>query len=285
MPGQSQADPGQATGGVDEPPQWLSEAGPYEHPGIIVTGNLGEFASCRVTHRKLAGCDAEVRAMDHDLGAFDETAQTRKGHQVIKAVDDVRLLEPFQIVCRGQLLARPHFFCCWGHELHPVSDEIAGRQWLSIFGESLDATTLRVPEHDDVPDFEGADAKFERGRNAVGTLVRSIGRHNVRDVANGEQFARTRIKNDFRGYPRVAAADHHDLRGLPAFGKASIPILFVTKAANEKGAVSVDQLLRKWHGTSLQRKHKGSHNHAQIAIGNPWRSSGAGSGKRCACPA
>ena len=136
-----------------------------------------------------------------------------------------------------------------------------------------------------MPDFEGANAKLERGRNAVGTLVRGIGRHNVRHIANDEQFARTRIKNDFGGYPRVAAADHHDLRRLPAFGEAPIPILFVTQPANEKGAVSVDQLLGKWHGTPPKGKHKGSHNHAQIAIGNPWRSSGGGSGKRCACPA
>jgi len=53
---------------------WLSEAGLGKHPCIIVPGDLGEFSSRRVTYRKLAGCDAEVRAMDHDLPAFDRGA-------------------------------------------------------------------------------------------------------------------------------------------------------------------------------------------------------------------
>ena len=77
---------------------WPSKAGPYEHSGIIVPGDSDEFSSRRIAHRKLAGCDAEVRAMHHDLSAFDQAAQAGKGHQVIKAVDDVRLLEPSQVI-------------------------------------------------------------------------------------------------------------------------------------------------------------------------------------------
>ena len=80
--------------------RWLSEAGLGKHPCIIVPGDLGEFSVGRIAHRKFAGCDAEVRAMDHNLPAFDQAAQARKGHQVIKAIDDVRLLEPSQVICR-----------------------------------------------------------------------------------------------------------------------------------------------------------------------------------------
>ena len=70
------------------------------------------------------------------------------------------------------------------------------------------------------------------------------------------------------GDTRESQQPINDLRRLPALGEPPIAVLFVTQTANEKGAVSVDQLLGKWHGTPL-RIHKGSHNHAQIAIGNP----------------
>ena len=94
-------------------------------------------------------------------------------------------------------------------------------------------------------------------RNAVGTLIPSIRRRNIRHVADNEQFARTRIKNNFRGYPRMAAADHHDLRRLSAFGEAQIAILFMTQSADGKGAVWFDQLLWKWHGTRCCERIEG----------------------------
>src|SRR5262249_60607970 len=106
MSGQSQAHPGEAPGGVADEAcfnrrndYWLLEAGLGEHPCMIVTGDLREFSIGRIAHRKLAGGDAEICAMDHDFRAFDQAAQARTGHQVLEAVDDIGLLEPSRLVC------------------------------------------------------------------------------------------------------------------------------------------------------------------------------------------
>src|SRR5215510_11433235 len=116
-----------------------------------------------------------------------------------------------------------------------------------------------MTEHDNVLDLERADAEFERGGNAVGAFVGSVRWNDVRDVADNEQFARTRIENDLGRHARIATADDHDPWRLPAFSEPPVTILLVAEPADEKGTIAVYQLLRKWHdlqfATRCQRCH------------------------------
>ena len=105
-----------------------------------------------------------------------------------------------------------------------------------------------MPKHDNVSDLQSTDAEFECCRYTVSVSVRRVGRHDVRYVTDNKKFAGPRVKNDFRRNAEVATTDDHDLRGLSAFGKAPVAVLLVAESADEKGAISVDQLLRKCHG-------------------------------------
>ncbi len=60
-----------------------------------------------------------------------------------------------------------------------------------------------------------------------------------------KSLARPRIENDLRRYARVATADHHDLRRLPAFRKLLIAALFFAQTATEKGGVAFEKAIGK----------------------------------------
>src|SRR5262249_15549161 len=104
-----------------------------------------------------------------------------------------------------------------------------------------------MPEHDRVYDLEAAAADSERCRHTVSVPVRGVRRNDIRNVTDNEKPAGPSVKNDFRRHAGVATADDHDLRGLPAFGKTPVAVLLVTEPTDEKGAISIDQLLRKCH--------------------------------------
>ena len=106
---------------------------------------------------------------------------------------------------------------------------------------------MGVAEHDDVLDLERGDAELQRRRNAMGALVGRIGRHDVGDVAHDEELARARVENDFRRDARVAAADHHDFRRLPAFRELAVAVLLPAQTRAEKRAMSLDEALGKRH--------------------------------------
>ena len=72
--------------------------------------------------------------------------------------------------------------------------------------------------------------------------VRRVGRHQIGDVAHHEQLARPRVEDHLRRHPRVAAADHHDFRRLPAFGEFAIAVLLALQAAGAERAVAFDQM-------------------------------------------
>ena len=96
-------------------------------------------------------------------------------------------------------------------------------------------------------DLQRGNPEFERGGNAVRLPVGLVGRHDVGDVAHDEELARARVENDLRRDPRIAAADHHDLRRLPGFPKLAIAVLLAAQAAVEKSAIALDETLRKRH--------------------------------------
>ena len=142
VPDQSQADRGEEEGGL--------EARLREQPRVILDGDRPELARRRVAHRQAPARDAEIGAVDAKLAALDPFAQPRKRQQVVEAVGDVRLFEPYQIIGLGKVAARTELFHRGRHQRHPFADEVAGRERLGVLGESLHAAALRVAEHDDV---------------------------------------------------------------------------------------------------------------------------------------
>src|SRR5262249_36458117 len=77
--------------------------------------------------------------------------------------------------------------------------------------------------------------------------VGRIGRHQVGDVAHHEQLAGSGIENDFRRYPRVTAADHHDFRRLSMLGQFAIAALLGRKPAGPNGLIALEPPLRQAH--------------------------------------
>ncbi len=124
---------------------------------------------------------------------------------------------------------------------HPLADEVARRQRRRILHQRLHAAALGVPEHDDVFDAQDLHAELQRGGDAVCGAVRRIGRNEVGDVADDEQFARLGVEDHLRRYPRVAAADHHHLRRLPAFRQFAVARLLGRQALGREGPVAGNQ--------------------------------------------
>jgi hypothetical protein len=56
-----------------------------------------------------------------------------------------------------------------------------------------------------------------------------------------------RVENDFRRDARVAAADHHDFRRLPALRELAVAVLLAAQTRAEKRAMSFDETLGKRH--------------------------------------
>ena len=98
-----------------------------------------------------------------------------------------------------------------------LADEIAGRQRGCVLHQRLDATALGVTEHDDVLHAQHLHAEFQRRRYAVRGAVRRVGRDDVGDVADDEQFAGSRIEDHLR---RHAANRSSRSPSLPAIGRA-----------------------------------------------------------------
>ena len=55
------------------------------------------------------------------------------------------------------------------------------------------------------------------------------------------------VENHLRRDARIAAADNHDLRLLPALGQFAVTVLLVRQPAAGEGVVAIDQSLRKGH--------------------------------------
>jgi len=109
-----------------------------------------------------------------------------------------------------------------------------------------DAAALGVAEHDDVLYPQRPHRIFQRRRNAMRAAIGRIDRHQIGDVAHHEQFAGAGIENHLRRHPGIAAADHHHVRRLAAFGQFAIAGLFGRQPLRRKGAVAIEQMLRKW---------------------------------------
>ena len=88
-------------------------------------------------------------------------------------------------------------------------------------GHRLDPAALPVPEHDEAGDLQHLDAEFERRARAMMAGVGAVARHQRRDVAHDEQFARNGAEHRLRIDARIRAGDDHRLRLCPQFASAS----------------------------------------------------------------
>ncbi len=61
--------------------------------------------------------------------------------------------------------------------------------------QRLHAAALGMAQHNDVFDVQHLHREFQRRRNAVRGAIRSIGRHQISDVAHHKQFAWSDVEN------------------------------------------------------------------------------------------
>jgi hypothetical protein len=121
-----------------------------------------------------------------------------------------------------------------------------------MLGKGADAAATGVTEDDDMADAEHLHRELERREHAVADAVPRERRHEIRDVADDEQFAGMGVKDDLRRHPGIAAADDHDIRRLAAPGELAKAIALDRHAADEEIAVTLDEAERKCrcHGRS-----------------------------------
>ena len=115
-----------------------------------------------------------------------------------------------------------------------------------LLGEGGHAAALRVSEHDDVPHLERHDGVFERRRRAVIVVVRLVGRDQIRDVAQHEQFPGAGVEDGLRRDPRIAAADDHRPRALTFFGEFAKPLVLAWEAAGQESLIALDEMAGKF---------------------------------------
>ncbi len=206
-----------------------------------------EFSALAVVDKQLAIGDAEIGGVKLYFSAPDENVHAGKCHQVVERFNYGSLLQPRQILLTGFVrLVRGDRALRRFDQLHPVANEIAGRERLARFDIGADAAALRMAKHDDVLHTQRLHREFQRGRYGAGGAVRRIRRHEIGDIARDEQFARCGVKNRFRRHAAVAAADHHDFRLLPALREFAIAVLLGGQTVTEKMAIAFNKAVGKW---------------------------------------
>src|SRR5690606_21812744 len=130
---------------------------------------------------------------------------------------------------------------------HPLADEVALSQGSRMVGVGGHAAAAGVSEDDDMLDLEGVDPELDGGTGAVEGLVFLVlaWRHHGCDIAHDEHLAGARIEDAFRCYPRVAAAEDHDLGALALLGQIMVSRPFGLQPVVQESGITVDQSLWK----------------------------------------
>ena len=132
-------------------------------------------------------------------------------------------------------------------DLDPGSDEVLRLRRRPI-GHRLHAAALPVPHHHEARNLEHPDAEFERRARAVMTGVGAVARHQRRDIAHHEQFARHGGKHRLRIDARIRTRDHHRLRALSPMGQRLIARPLGRPDVGAEAAIAFDQWI---HGGRL----------------------------------
>jgi hypothetical protein len=97
-----------------------------------------------------------------DLAALDTLSHEGKRHEIFEAAEHRGLFDPDGKLLHRFVIALLDHLAGLDEHLHPLADEIAGRQRLDVVDKGTDAAALGVAEHDDVFHTENADRIFQR---------------------------------------------------------------------------------------------------------------------------
>ena len=149
----------------------------------------------------------------------------------------------------GRRRARADFGCRRPEQRDPLADEIARRELNVRAGLRLHigahAAAHGVAHDDDMGDLQHLHRIFERRRCAMALPVGLVGRNQIGDIAQDEDFARVGVKDHLRRDARIAAADEQNFRALAAVGEFAIAILLAPEAAAQKDLVALNQASRQ----------------------------------------
>src|SRR6185437_4268512 len=172
--------------------------------------------------------------------------------------------------CRAVQLAVPssHLVARVLEHAHPVTDEMAlsRRDIVEAAGEGCGtAAAHAMAHHEDFADLELRDRELQRGRYAVESGARLIGRGEGGDVARDEHFAGPAVE-DLRGIASAVRAgeDHH--LGVLRFGELRPAFAFMPPVVLPEAVVTFDQLVEVRHGPPLARFGEGWQAPVAVAI-------------------
>ena len=119
----------------------------------------------------------------------------------------------------------------------------------------MDAAAAAMPHDDDVADAHAVDRELDGGRGAVLPGIGLVGRNEIGDVAQDEQFARSGIEDRLGCRATVAAGDDHGGGLLSALRQFLVAAAFARIPLGHEGPVAVDQVVRKGvHGERISDK-------------------------------
>ncbi|QTK80602.1 hypothetical protein AT6N2_C3095 [Agrobacterium tumefaciens] len=130
--------------------------------------------------------------------------------------------------------------------VHPLANEIAGRQRLEIGIECcLDAAAAAVTHDDDVLYLQNLNSIFDGGGGCVILPVGLEGWHHVGNVADDEQLSRSAVENGFRCRTGVTTGDEQRLRFLSGFRQNAVSFALIGIAAAHEVLIAVEKVFRK----------------------------------------
>ncbi len=100
-----------------------------------------------------------------------------------------------------------------------------------------------MPHDHDVLDPEVEDGELDRGTHAMEAAARFVRRHEVRDIAYDEQFARHGREDGLGIDPAVAARNQHDLGFLPEPRKLFVIVRQMIEVAMLEAAKAIGELI------------------------------------------
>src|SRR5690625_451161 len=151
-------------------------------------------AGFRAEGQEASGPDIEPAAMECQHAGLARFPDEGEGLEVFERDQDRLMFErgaAFGLV----LYPGGDTLIAGAENIHPAADEARGllelgREPRAHVMAGADAAAARMPDDDDMCDMEDIDGKLDRRRCAVMIVVRPIGRHEARNIADDEQIAR-----------------------------------------------------------------------------------------------
>ncbi len=110
-----------------------------------------------------------------------------------------------------------------------------------------DATAMGMAENDDMRHLEDEGGIFDGGAGAVKSAFRLVGRHQIGDVPQDEQFAGAGIENGRNVDPGIAAGNHHRGWRLAELGELDVAAALRPMPVTQKPSIALNQALGQPH--------------------------------------